>query len=264
MDLEVIIKRFINEDGDIVLPPNFTIPALNEILFMGAVQMGQADKVNIRFWDYSQNTEGETTDYTRREVNTRIKAVSARLMQVGQPGDRVAILAGNSPEYIFGFMGAMYSGQVPIPLYDPNEPGHEDHLRAVLADSGAKTVLTNTQGAPAVRAFFADLPAAERPRILAVDSLPDSLAETWQPIEVEAGADTSQDVSFLQYTSGSTRNPAGVIITNESIVSNVIQIYMGARVKQPLRIPSWLPMHHDMGIIITTLLVILGLSLIHI
>ena len=258
MDLEVIIKRFINEDGDIVLPPNFTIPALNEILFMGAVQMGQADAVNIRFWDYSQDTEGEATDYTRREVNTRIKAVSARLMQVGQPGDRVAILAGNSPEYIFGFMGAMYSGQVPIPLYDPNEPGHEDHLRAVLADSGAKTVLTNTQGAPAVRAFFADLPAAERPRILAVDSLPDSLAETWQPIEVEAGVDTSQDVSFLQYTSGSTRSPAGVIITNESIVSNVIQIYMGARVKQPLRIPSWLPMHHDMGIIITTLLVILG------
>lgn len=258
MDLDAIIQRFIDEDGNITIPPNFTIPAMTEILYMGAVQMGQADNVNIRFWDYSETAEGEVTTYTRREVNTRIKAVSARLMQVGQPGDRVAILAGNSPEYIFSFMGAMYSNQVPIPLYDPNEPGHEDHLKAVLHDSGATTVLTNKQGAPAVRAYFADLPAAERPRILAVDSLPDSLAETWQPIEVEAGRDTSQDVSFLQYTSGSTRNPAGVVLTNESIVANVIQIYSGLRVKQPLRISSWLPMHHDMGIILTTVLVILG------
>lgn len=258
MDLEVLIQRFIDENGQIKLPPNFTIPALTEILYMGAVQMGQADATNIRYWDFSQNPEGEQVVYSRAEVNTRIKAVSARLMQVGEPGDHVAILAPNSPEYIFAFMGALYSGQVPVPLYDPNEPGHEGHLKAVLGDAQAKTVLTNKAGAASVRAYFAELPARERPRILAVDSLPDSLAQSWTPLEVEAGVDTSDQVSFLQYTSGSTRNPAGVVLTNESIVSNVIQIYSAARIQQPLRCVSWLPMHHDMGIIITTLLVILG------
>ena len=154
MDLQAIIARFLDEKGQIALPPNFTIPAMTEMLYGAALQAGQADAVNIRFWDYSESAEGETVEYTRREVNTRIKAIAARLMQVGKPGDRVAILAGNSPEYILGFMAGMYAGQVPIPLYDPNEPGHEDHLRAVLYDSGATTVLTNKKGAPAVRAYF--------------------------------------------------------------------------------------------------------------
>lgn len=258
MDLGVIIQRFINEDGEIVLPQNFTIPALTEMLYFMGAQMGDLDTTNIRYWDYSDSVEGTAVEYSRRQVNTRIKAVAARLMQVGQPGDRVAILAGNSPEYLFGFMGAMYAGQVPIPLYDPSEPGHGEHLKAVLGDSGAKTVLTNKAGAPAVRSYFAELPAAERPRILSVDSLPDSLAESWTPLEVAEGTDTSQNTSFLQYTSGSTRMPAGVVLTNESIVTNVIQIYDAVGLEQPLRAPIWLPLHHDMGIIVSMLLVVLG------
>ncbi|EEI18107.1 FadD32-like long-chain-fatty-acid--AMP ligase [Corynebacterium lipophiloflavum] len=258
MDLGVIIQRFIDEDGNIVLPQNFTIPALTEMLYFMGAQMGNIDDTNIRYWDYSESAEGTVVEYSRREVNTRIKAVAARLMQVGDPGDRVAILASNSPEYLFGFMGAMYASQVPIPLYDPNEPGHGEHLKAVLADSAAKTVLTNKAGAPAVRAYFADLPAAERPRILLVDSLPDSLAESWEPLETAEGTDTALDTSFLQYTSGSTRMPAGVVLTNESIVTNVIQIYTACKLQQPLRAAIWLPLHHDMGIIVSMLLVVLG------
>ncbi|SDL97453.1 fatty acid CoA ligase FadD32 [Corynebacterium mycetoides] len=258
MDLSVIIQRFLDEDGNIVLPQNFTIPALAEMLhFMGA-QMGKLDDTNIRYWDFSESADGTLVEYSRRQVNTRVKAVAARLMQVGQPGDRVAILASNSPEYIFGFVGALYAGQVPIPLYDPNEPGHGEHLRAVLADSGASTVLTNKDGAPAVRAYFADLPAAQRPRILSVESLPDSLAESWEPLEMPEGTDTSRDTSFLQYTSGSTRMPAGVVLTNESIVTNVIQMYTAVGLSQPMRAPIWLPLHHDMGIIVALLLVVLG------
>ena len=214
------------------------------------------EATSIRFWDYLEDAEGADTAYSRSEVNTRIKAVAARLAQVGAPGDRVAILAGNSPEYIFAFMGALYAGQVPVPLYDPNEPGHEHHLKAVLGDSGARVVLTNKQGAPAVRAYFSGLPAAERPRIMEVGSLPDSLAQAWEPIAAPAG-----DIAFLQYTSGSTRTPAGVELTNTSIVTNVLQMYFSVGVEQPLRIASWLPLHHDMGVILATLGVVLGAEL---
>ena len=264
MDLDAIIARFLDEAGNITIPPGFTIPAMTEMLYAAAEQAGQADAVSIRFWDYSDSAEGNSVVYTRREVNTRIKAIAVRLAQVGKPGDRVAILAANSPEYILGFMGAMYAGQVPVPLYDPNEPGHEGHLRAVLYDSGAKTVLTNKKGAAAVRAYFADLPSAQRPRIIAVDALPDTLAQGWGELRAAAeaagaaGADTANQTAFLQYTSGSTRTPAGVKLTNESIVSNVIQIYSGVGVQQPMRLVSWLPLHHDMGIVVTTLLIILG------
>lgn len=253
MDLKAIIGKFVGPDGAIAIPAGLTIPAMAEMLYQAAGQAGRLDATSIRFWDYSEDAEGKDTAYSRSEVNTRIKAVAARLAQVGAPGDRVAILAGNSPEYIFAFMGALYAGQVPVPLYDPNEPGHEHHLKAVLGDSGARVVLTNKQGAPAVRAYFSGLPAAERPRIMEVGSLPDSLAQAWEPIAAPAG-----DIAFLQYTSGSTRAPAGVELTNTSIVTNVLQMYFSVGVEQPLRIASWLPLHHDMGVILATLGVVLG------
>lgn len=253
MDLEAVISKFVGEDGAIAIPAGLTIAAMSEMLFQAAAQAGELDAPSIRFWDYSQDADGESSVYTRAEANTRIKAVAARLAQVGSPGERVAILAGNSPEYVFGFMGALYAGLVPIPLYDPNEPGHEHHLEAVLGDSGARVVLTNKQGAPAVRGLFAELPAAERPRVIEVSSLPDTLAQSWQPVTEPAG-----DIAFLQYTSGSTRTPAGVELTNASIVTNVLQMYLSVGVEQPLRIVSWLPLHHDMGVILATLAVVLG------
>ena len=214
----------------------------------------------MRYWDFSESREGTPVDFTRDEVITRIKAVAARLQQTGAPGDRVAILAANSPEYIFAFMGAVYADQIPVPLYDPNEPGHDEQLRAVMADCGAKTVLTNNVGAKAVREFFAEVPKPERPRIMVVDSLPDSLADAWTPPEEREGIDSLDEVAFLQYTSGSTRLPAGVVLTNRSILTNVLQIYDAAELKMPLRLSTWLPLHHDMGIILTVFVVIMGIE----
>ncbi|MFZ2290792.1 MAG: FadD32-like long-chain-fatty-acid--AMP ligase, partial [Corynebacterium casei] len=206
--------------------------------------------------------------YTRQEINTRVKAVAARLQQVGKLNDRVAILAGNSPEYLFGFIGALYAGMVPVPLYDPNEPGHADHLRAVFADCQPKIVLTNSVSAQAVRTHFSELPSRERPRILSVDSLPDSLAESYvtpqstlegQQLLAMSTVMPIDQTAFLQYTSGSTRTPAGVELTNRSILTNVLQIYSAAKLKMPLRLVTWLPLHHDMGIILSLFVVIMGL-----
>ena len=182
MDLEQLLYQFYDDDK-IDLPPELSLYQLCEMLYQGSAEMGTGDLHQMRYWDFSESREGTPVDFTREEVITRIKAVAARLQQTGAPGDRVAILAANSPEYIFAFMGAVYADQVPVPLYDPNEPGHDEQLRSVMADCGAKTVLTNNVGAKAVREFFAEAPKPERPRILVVDSLPDSLADAWTPPE---------------------------------------------------------------------------------
>ncbi|GAA1471758.1 FadD32-like long-chain-fatty-acid--AMP ligase [Corynebacterium felinum] len=270
MDLHAVIGQFFNEKGEIVLRPEITLAGMCEVFYQTEKQAGTTGRNCLRFWDFSQSREGEAKDYSRDQINTRIKAVAARLQQTGTIGDRVVILANNSPEYIFAMLGAMYAGMVPIPLYDPNEPGHADHLKAVIGDSHPKAVLTNTSSAAAVRAFFADLPGAERPRVLAVDSLPDSLAESFvNPMTTDQARQMlamSQKApidlpAFLQYTSGSTRVPAGVMLTNRSILTNVLQIFTAARLKTPLRLVSWLPLHHDMGIILATFVTILGLDM---
>lgn len=268
MDLHAAMQQFYNDKGDITLAPQLSLAGLAELLYQGDLHTGGGDRKVLRFWDYSNSRDGDLVVYTRQEVNTRVKAVATRLQQVGKLNDRVAILAGNSPEYLFGFIGALYAGMVPVPLYDPNEPGHADHLRAVFADCKPKIVLTNSESASAVRTHFSELPSRERPRILSVDSLPDSLAESYvtpqstlegQQLLAMSTVMPIDQTAFLQYTSGSTRTPAGVELTNRSILTNVLQIYSAAKLKMPLRLVTWLPLHHDMGIILSLFVVIMGL-----
>lgn len=240
MDLKAQMGQF--------LAPKFTLAQLAENLFQAETD---PDRVVMRQWIYGE--EETCRELSRAQVNNRIKVVAARLQQVAEPGTRVAILAGNSPEYVFGFLGALYAGMVPIPLYDPNEPGHSDHLKAVFGDCEPSIVVTNRVSAAAVRTYFSA--QRERPRIISLDALPDSLASSWTPVEGTAG-----DTAFLQYTSGSTRTPAGVELTNRAIITNVAQIFQAVQLQMPARIVSWLPMHHDMGIILAVFVTILGLD----
>lgn len=257
MDLNAVLGKFFDSEGAIALPSMLSLAGLAEMAYQMRAAGGQADERCMRFWDYSDNPEGTAVDYTHAQINTRIKAVAARLQQVTQPGERVAIMANNSPEYIYGFLGAMFAATIPVPLYDPNEPGHANHLSAVFADCRPSVVLTNKRSAAGVRAFFAERPGTERPRILAVDALPDATAQAFQ---APSGTPEALDLpAFLQYTSGSTRTPAGVILTNRSILTNVLQIFLAADVKLPVRFVSWLPLHHDMGIILALFVTILGL-----
>ena len=264
MDLSAAMGQFYDDKGEIAIPDQLSLSAMCEMLYTMAQMEGSVDTPLITFHDYSGSAAGEEVTWTRAEVNTRIKAVCVRLQQVTERGDRVVILANNSPEYLFGFMGALYAGTVPVPLYDPTEPGHADHLTAVLESSTPTVVLTNKTSATQVRAHFASTPAKERPRILTIDALPDSLAAEWENpmmkmMENPELAPNSGDPAFLQYTSGSTRTPAGVILSHRAIVTNVLQVFQAGQLKTPLRLVNWLPFHHDMGIILSSFVLILGI-----
>lgn len=250
MDIQQLMGKFFDAEGNIALPAELTLAGLAETLYQAETDTSQ---VVIRQWLYD---EGDTSrELNRQEINTRIKVVAARLQQVAEPCTRVAILAGNSPEYLFGFLGAMYAGMTPIPLYDPNEPGHADHLKAVFADCEPTVVLTNRVSAAAVRTYFST--ERERPRVISINALPDSLAASWKPVAGEGVESTA----FLQYTSGSTRTPAGVELSNRAILVNVLQIFHAINMQFPPRVVSWLPMHHDMGIILALFTTILGIEL---
>lgn len=260
MDLSMLMGQFIDAEGNFAFPEDMSVPNLSEMMWQINTMKGELDHQQIAFHDYSSSREGELITYTRGEVNRRIKAVAARLQQIGEPGDRVALLMGNSPEYLFGFLAAQYACQVAMPLYDPTEPGHGDHLTAVLDAAKPNVVLTNKRSAAAVRSIFASRPQAERPRVLTVDALPDSLADSYvSPAEDAKYAPQLEKDAVLLFTSGSSRTPEGVRIAGRSILSNVFQVLSAAHLKLPLRLVTWLPLHHNMGIVLGAFVTALGL-----
>jgi len=213
----------------------------------------RGDKLAYRFIDFSTERDGVARDIVWRDFSTRNRAVGARLQQVTQAGDRIAILCPQNLDYLIAFFGALYAGRIAVPLFDPSEPGHVGRLHAVLDDCTPSTILTTTDAAEGVRKFIRARSARERPRVIAVDAVPDEVASTWQ--EPEADENT---IAYLQYTSGSTRTPTGVQITHLNLPTNVLQVLQGLEGKEGDRGLSWLPFFHDMGLITALLSPVIG------
>ena len=249
--LSTELEDFLDETGNISFTEEATL-----VDYVEQNVREQADTLAYRFIDYSRERDGEPQDLTWAQFGKRLRAVAARLQQVTKPGDRVAILAPQSLEYVIGFFAALYASNVAVPLFSPDEPGHTDRLHAVLDDCKPTAILTSTKSAEAVRDFFAPLPAKERPRVIAVDAVPDSVGSSW--VAPVAGQDYNKDtVAYLQYTSGSTRVPAGVEITYQAVAANVLQISDTIGIDRKARGVTWLPMFHDMGLL-TVILPALG------
>jgi fatty acid CoA ligase FadD32 len=210
-------------------------------------------KLAYRFVDFSTERDGEYRDISWAEFSARNRAVGARLQQVTQPGDRIAILCPQNLNYLIAFFGALYSGRIAVPLFDPSEPGHVGRLHAVLDDCTPSTILTTTEAAEGVRKFIRARSAKERPRVIAVDAVPNEVASTWQTPEADENT-----IAYLQYTSGSTRTPTGVEITHLNLPTNVLQVLNGLEGKEGDRGLSWLPFFHDMGLITALLSPVLG------
>ncbi|GAB3222554.1 long-chain-fatty-acid--AMP ligase FadD32 [Mycolicibacterium hippocampi] len=213
----------------------------------------RGDKMAYRFVDFSTERDGVERDLSWAVFGKRNRAVGARLQQVTQPGDRVAILCPQNLEYLIAFFGTLYSGRIAVPLFDPSEPGHVGRLHAVLDDCSPSAILTTTEAAEGVRKFFRSRPAKERPRVIAVDAVPDEVGATWEPVEVK-----HDTVAYLQYTSGSTRIPTGVQITHLNLATNVVQVIEALQGEEGDRGVSWLPFFHDMGLITVLLSPMIG------
>ncbi|MGJ6121216.1 long-chain-fatty-acid--AMP ligase FadD32 [Mycolicibacterium sp. Y3] len=213
----------------------------------------RGDKLAYRFLDYSTERDGVARDLTWAQFSARNKAVAARLQQVTQLGDRVAILCPQNLDYLVAFFGALYAGRIAVPLFDPSEPGHVGRLHAVLDNCSPSAILTTTEAAEGVRKFFRSRPANQRPRVIAVDAVPDDVAVTWE--EVTA---TEETIAYLQYTSGSTRIPTGVQITHLNLATNVLQVVEALEGEEGDRGLSWLPFFHDMGLITALIAPMIG------
>ena len=203
-----------------------------------------ADSVAYRYLDYSHGAEGHVTELTWAQLGRRLLAVGARVQRVASRGERVAILAPQGLDYIAGFFAAIKAGTIAVPLFAPELPGHAERLDIALADAEPAAVLTTAAAADSVQGFLGKLPFARRPEVIVMDEVPDSAGEDFAPIVIDV-----DEISHLQYTSGSTRPPAGVEITHRAVGINLIQMILSIDLlDRNTHGVSWLPLYHDMGL----------------
>ncbi|MCX5335719.1 MULTISPECIES: fatty acyl-AMP ligase [unclassified Streptomyces] len=202
------------------------------------------DRRAFTFVDHpAPHSRGVHRTLTWRRLDLRMRAVAARLAAEAEPGERVAVLCPQGTDYITAFLGALAAGLVAVPLYPPGLPGQGDRLSAVLADARPAVVVTTRHALAEVR----ELCEGRDVKVVAGDQVPDAAAGDWQPGTLDADA-----VAYLQYTSGSTRTPAGVEITHANVVANARQALSayGADV-HPVTCVGWLPLYHDMGLVLS-------------
>lgn len=184
---------------------------------------------------------------TYRELDRRARAIGAVLRQELSPGDRAVLLYQPGLDYVAGFFGCLYAGVIAVPAYPPNPVRPKPTLPRILTivtDSQAAAVLTNASLLAKSDSLFELAPELARPRWLRTESLPAGIEENWQAPAIEPDS-----VAFLQYTSGSTGHPRGVMISHGNLLNNSQLICQGFAITAPDRGIIWLPPYHDMGLI---------------
>jgi len=202
-------------------------------------------KTGYRFIDESTDAEPFFTHGGIERASARyggaLQALGARR------GDRVALILPDNADFVFAFLGAIRAGLVPVPIYPPSGlgklSGYLDNTLHIVAKSGARLLLTNAEIKRMLGTIQAQVP--ELSRVAAVEGVR-SMREELHPAKVKL-----DDVCFLQFTSGSTSRPKGVVLTHENLAANVRAImHLGLGVRDSVDSgASWLPLYHDMGLI---------------
>jgi fatty acid CoA ligase FadD21 len=220
----------------------------------------QPDDAAFAFTDYEQDWTGVRQILTWAQLYQRTLNVAHEVRRHSSAGDRAVILAPQGLAYILAFLGSMQAGCIAVPLTVPQVGSHDERVSAVLEDTSPSVILTTSAVAEAVSEYVGRPGRAGAvPTIIAVDAL-DLDAKRPSSIRLKDAPTTA----YLQYTSGSTRLPAGVMISHRNLLVNFQQLMAdyfaptNGVAPSDLTIVSWLPFYHDMGLVLGVVAPILG------
>ena len=200
------------------------------------------DRPHIQLFD--DYTDGEIITYQR--LWDAASNIAGALQRAGlEPGEAVALMLPTGREYFFAFFAVILAGAVPVPIYPPvRRTQLEDHLQrqsAILTNCRAAMLVTVAEAKPVARLLTSQVDSLRH--VFSVDEL---LA---RDCVAEVATGSSGDIAFLQYTSGSTGDPKGVILTHANLLANVRGDGAAMRATSSDVFVSWLPLYHDMGLI---------------
>jgi amino acid adenylation domain-containing protein len=170
--------------------------------------------------------------------------IGAKLQELNQPGARVMLLFPTGLNFIAAFFGCLYAGVIAIPLYPPPRNQKRELFQAIAKDAQVRLALTETGLLSEVQEYFLGDADLQRIPCLAADDIPDAYEFLWEPPDV--GGDS---LAYLQYTSGSTAMPKGVMISHSNVIHNSESIKRAFGLSSQSASVNWLPHFHDMGLV---------------
>lgn len=216
----------------------YKFSTLTDLLGYRAQQ--QADQLAYIFL---QNNGIELDRLSYRELDSQARAIAAQLQSMRATGERALLLYPSGLGYIAAFFGCLYANVVAVPAYPPSRQ-KVSRLMAIIRDAQATVALTTTSVLTSLKEQFSETPELASLHWLTTDNLPNNEALDWQEPII-----SSDTLAFLQYTSGSTATPKGIMVSHGNILYNESMIQEAFQHTQQSIIAGWLPPYHDMGLI---------------
>ncbi len=197
----------------------------------------------VRF--YSDVDDGQVLTYG--DLAQQAAQVAAGLQGMGlEAGQAVALMLPTGPDYFRCFFGILMAGGVPAPMYPPARPAHiEEHLNrhaGIISNAAAPILITAPEAIPVSRLLRGKVSTLKR--VVGPEELSTQESSLLQRPAVGGG-----DTALLQYTSGSTSSPKGVVLTHAHLLANVRAMGEALQAESSDVLVSWLPLYHDMGLI---------------
>jgi acyl-CoA synthetase (AMP-forming)/AMP-acid ligase II/acyl carrier protein len=219
--------------------PDLSKSTLIDLLHARASTLG--DRPAFRF---ISGRDEEEQCVTYRELHQRVLAIGGELQTLGAPGERALLLFPPGLDFVAAFFGCLYAGMVAVPVAPPGRNRVTSSAGAICEASNPSLVLSTSahrklaeQSYPQMTKLF------ERPWI-AVDKVNEAQQHLWRDPQVDP-----REIAFLQYTSGSTSSPKGVILSHENLLCNAAMIQQAFGNRPDSSAVFWLPLYHDMGLI---------------
>jgi len=200
----------------------------------------------LRLYRYLNDGEAQGANLTLGHLDRRARAIGALLQSYGAGAERTLLLYPAGLEFIPAFFGCLYGGAIAVPVPLPNmaQPQRTlPRLRAIVKDAAPLAVLTTRSVWAKLESLIAQTPELQAMRWLATDEVGVNAAEDWR----DPGA-TASTLALLQYTSGSTATPRGVMVSHGNLIENSARIHEAFEITAESVSVTWLPVFHDMGL----------------
>ncbi len=192
-------------------------------------------------------SDGENFDadetLTFAELDQAARSVAGYLQKNGAAGQRVLLLYPPVLDFVVGFLGCLYAGATAVPAFPPRRNRKGQRIHGIARDCQSQLALTNEHVRQQIEGD-SNWVEWESTTIIATDAMPGDYTDNWTPPEIDSG-----DLAVLQYTSGSTGQPKGVMLSHGNLVRNTELIAMAFQIQRNSLGVSWLPTYHDMGLV---------------